>query len=310
MPQTLRVLIAEDNPVDAELMRRQLEQAGFKLDWERVDTLADYVARLHERFDLILSDFQMPQFGGLEALEALNQSGLEIPFILVSGTMGEDLAVAAMKSGAADYLLKDRLTRLGPAVKHALDQGRLRRERKRTELALVESERRFRELLENVELIAMTLDNRGIVTFCNDFLLRLTGWSRDEVVNCEWGAKFIPESMPEVMETFFDNIMVGKVPMHHENPIKTKSGDLRVIAWNNTLLRDAAGKICGTASIGADITEQKNAAEKIRDQLDELLRWQEVMLNREERVVLLKQEVNELLAAQNQPARYALEAPP
>jgi PAS domain S-box-containing protein len=310
MPQTLKVLIAEDNPVDAELMRRQLEQAGFKLEWERVDTLVDYVARLDARFDLILSDFQMPQFGGLEALEALNQSGLEIPFILVSGTIGEDLAVAAMKSGAADYLLKDRLTRLGPAVKHALDQGRLRRERKRTELALVESERRFRELLENVELIAMTLDNRGIVTFCNDFLLRTTGWSRAEVINCEWGAKFNPDLRPEVVQLFFDNIERGKISPHHENPIKTKSGDLRTIAWNNTLLRDAAGKISGTASIGEDITERKKAAEKIRDQLDELLRWQEVMLNREERVVLLKQEVNELLAQQNQPARYALEAPP
>ena len=133
MPLPLKVLIAEDNPADAELVLRELRRAGFAPDWQRVETEADYLARLPAGYDLVLSDFQMPQFNGLRALELLKQSGLEIPFILVSGTIGEDTAVEAMRQGASDYLLKDRLTRLGAAVTHALAQSQLLRERRQAD---------------------------------------------------------------------------------------------------------------------------------------------------------------------------------
>lgn len=122
--------------MDAELALRQLRRDGFDPDWERVDTEADYLTRLNSGLDLILSDFEMPQFGGLRALALLKKSGLDIPFILVSGTIGEDTAVLAMKEGASDYLLKDRLARLGQAVNHALDEFRLRRERRQADEAL------------------------------------------------------------------------------------------------------------------------------------------------------------------------------
>ena len=129
MPRTLRVLLAEDSPSDAELTVRELRKAGFSPEWHRVDTEADYIASLHPDLDIILSDYSMPQFGGIRALEILNERGLEIPFIIVSGTIGEDTAVAAMKNGATDYLLKDRLARLGPAVELAvvLSPSELRR---------------------------------------------------------------------------------------------------------------------------------------------------------------------------------------
>src|SRR5580704_9688534 len=135
MPTPIKVLIAEDNPVDAEMVMRELRRAGFEPEWRRVDTEVAFLERLNDGLDLVLSDFGMPQFSGLRALELLKQSGLELPFIIVSGTIGEETAVAAMKQGAADYLLKDRLTRLGPAVSQALEQNGLRRERKRTEEA-------------------------------------------------------------------------------------------------------------------------------------------------------------------------------
>jgi len=112
--QPLKVLLAEDNPADAELVLRELRHAGFEPDWRQVDTEEAYLKGLQGGIDVVISDYEMPQFGGLRALELLKQSGLDIPFIIVSGTIGEETAVAAMKLGAVDYLLKDRLVRLGP----------------------------------------------------------------------------------------------------------------------------------------------------------------------------------------------------
>ena len=113
MPDPLHVLIVEDSPKDAELLLLELSKAGYLPDWKRVDTEAAYVDSLHPGLDLILSDQTMPQFNGLRALELLKRRGLEIPFILISGTVGEESAVAAMKLGVTDYLLRDRLARLG-----------------------------------------------------------------------------------------------------------------------------------------------------------------------------------------------------
>ena len=99
MPQPLKILIVEDSPADAELVLRQLRRDGFEPDWTRVETEVDFAASLELGFDMILSDYEMPQFSGLRALELLKQSGRDIPFILVSGTIGEDIAVLAMKRG-------------------------------------------------------------------------------------------------------------------------------------------------------------------------------------------------------------------
>jgi hypothetical protein len=134
MPSTpLKILLVEDNPHDAELVLRELRRAGFDFEYQRVDTEEDYLKHLHEGLDLILSDYLMPQFNGLRALELLKERGLDVPFIIVSGSIGEDIAVAAMKQGVADYLLKDRLARLGLSINHALTVGRVRRERRQAE---------------------------------------------------------------------------------------------------------------------------------------------------------------------------------
>jgi PAS domain S-box-containing protein len=425
MAKSLKVLIADDSPEDAELLVRELTRAGFTIEWQRVDLEAEYRSRLGENYDLVISDYRMPQFSGLRALEVLKERNLDIPFILVSGTIGEDTAVTAMKMGASDYLLKDRLGRLGPAVTQSLEANRLRAERRKAEQALHASEKlfrstlenlmegcqiisrdwryiylneiaaghgqksvpelvgrtmqeafpgiektemfshlqrcmaegsphqlesqfaykdgtsawfhlfiqpvpdglfilsldvtarkqaedalrasetRFREMLQNMELIALTLDREGRVTFCNDYLLRLTGWQRPEVIGADFFATFVPESDAETARVFRTTIGSGAFPTHRENPIKTREGWLLQIAWNNTVLRDGNGLVRGVASIGEDVTERKQAAEKIRGQLEELQRWQDVTLGREERLLALKAEVNQLLAEQNKPARYA-----
>ena len=121
--QRLHALIVEDSPLDAELMVHELRSRGFDLTWERVDTEADYLAALEKPPEIILADYALPQFSGPRALELLQQQGLGIPFIAVSGTIGEEAAAAVIKQGATDYVLKSRLGRLGPAVMRAL-QGK------------------------------------------------------------------------------------------------------------------------------------------------------------------------------------------
>jgi signal transduction histidine kinase len=123
----LRILFVEDDPLDAELAVRELQRSGYEPEWQRVDTQAEFMSRLvQDPPDVIISDHVMPQFSSVEALQCLSESGLTIPFIVVSHAIGEEEAVGLMRNGAADYLLKDRMVRLGEAVRHALDEQRLR----------------------------------------------------------------------------------------------------------------------------------------------------------------------------------------
>ena len=133
MGQPIRVLLVEDNPDDAEMVLHALRHSGFDPEWHRVDTESEYLAWLHSSPDVILSDHAMPHFDGPRALRLLKESGLEVPFISVSGTIGEDVAVEAMRHGVTDYLLKGNLKRLGTAVSRALEQTRLRKERRQLE---------------------------------------------------------------------------------------------------------------------------------------------------------------------------------
>jgi CheY-like chemotaxis protein len=151
MPTPLRVLILEDEAHDAELMLRELRNAGLAVEAERVDNGLEFSARLTPPPDLILSDFQLPQFGGLEALRLVRERGLDIPFIIVSGSIGEDVAVAAMREGADDYLLKDRTARLGQAALNALEKKRLRDETRRAEAALRENNVKLLQIARNVK---------------------------------------------------------------------------------------------------------------------------------------------------------------
>ncbi len=133
MSTPLRALIAEDKLADAELIVRVLRRAGYGVEWQRVDTEADYLSSLRMDLDIVFSDYDMPQFSAFRALALLQDYACEIPFIIISGVIGEETAVEAMRLGATDYLLKDRLTRLGHAVTQALAQYRLRRERRQAE---------------------------------------------------------------------------------------------------------------------------------------------------------------------------------
>jgi two-component system, cell cycle sensor histidine kinase and response regulator CckA len=137
MATPLNILIVEDSPNDADLVLFELRRAGYTPEWKRVETESDFLAELKKLPDIVLSDYSLPQFSGLRAAELLQKSGLNIPFILLSGTVGEDAAVEAMKLGATDYLLKDRLVRLAQSVERALEQKRLGDERNQTQKELI-----------------------------------------------------------------------------------------------------------------------------------------------------------------------------
>lgn len=145
-------------------------------------------------------------------------------------------------------------------------------ERKQAMDALRESERRFREMLEEADLVAVTLDTNGRITFANDFLLELTGWRREDVIEKDWFNLFLPPEQREMVRGFFfDSIARGEIQAHYENDIITSWGERRTISFTNLLLRDSRGNIIGTASIGEDVTERKRAAEEIKESRRQVL---------------------------------------
>ena len=148
MSAPLKVLVLEDQPFDAELIVRNLEQAGYAPDWTRVDNQAEFLAALDPRLDVILADFNLPSFTVYRALELLKERDLRVPLIVVSGSIEDDAATLVLQSGAADYLLKDRLARLGQAVQRVIDQRHLLDQKHTAEIALKESEERTRFALE------------------------------------------------------------------------------------------------------------------------------------------------------------------
>jgi PAS domain S-box-containing protein len=139
------------------------------------------------------------------------------------------------------------------------------RRRRRAENALQASESRFRRLLESVQLVALMLDREGTITFCNDYLLQVTGWSRDEVLSKNWFESFLPPDIRNTTRSFFErSVAEASGPFYYENPIVTRGGARRLIVWDNSILRDEEGAVIGTASIGRDVTEHRRLEEQLR----------------------------------------------
>jgi len=147
MATPLKLLILEDNALDAELEVGRLQAAGYDCDWRRVQTREDFEASLdHPDFDLILADYNLPDFDGLSALRLALERGLEIPFVLISGMLGEERAIESLKAGATDYVMKERLERLAPVVARAMSDRTERVKRRAAQQALREAHRRLQAL--------------------------------------------------------------------------------------------------------------------------------------------------------------------
>ena len=162
MPIPLQILLVEDNPADAELIVRLLKKEGLKFSWQLVESELEYLERLTNPVDLILADWSLPQFSGMQALTLMQDRGLDIPFIVVSGSIGEEVAVSAMREGVTDYLLKDHPQRLGQAVRRALEQKQAQVIRKQAEEALAASESELRALFNSMQDLVLVLDMEGV----------------------------------------------------------------------------------------------------------------------------------------------------
>ncbi|SCY34531.1 sigma-54-dependent Fis family transcriptional regulator [Desulfoluna spongiiphila] len=180
MTQKLCVLIVEDSEDDAFLILRKLRRDGLKAHCERVDSEEDMRDALAaRRWDVIISDYDLPGFGGIEALALWKASGMDIPFIMVSGVLGEDVAVEVMKEGAHDYLIKDRLDRLVPAIQRELRDAANRRKRMVVERALDRSEVQYRLLTEQIA-DGISLTQNGKYLFVNSAFAELFGYPDTE----------------------------------------------------------------------------------------------------------------------------------
>jgi two-component system cell cycle sensor histidine kinase/response regulator CckA len=248
---SIRVVIVEDNPNDAELMLRELRRAGFDPDWQRVETEAGFSASLSPEPDLILSDYALPQFSGLKALQLLRKRGLKTPFILVSATIGEETAVAAMRQGAADYLLKDRLTRLGEAVKNALAEKRLRDERKQSE----DLSRELADIIHHAHDAIIIRDfATDRITTWNSGAERLYGWSRSEALGRPLGELIFDEL--DTRATLLESLVTAG-EFHGEIKHRTKDGREVIVHTRASLIRKDDGTPRSVLGINTDITEQK-----------------------------------------------------
>ena len=212
--QPLQVLIVEDSENDALLLERVLQRAGYDLVCLRVDTREAMAAALvAQRWDLVIADYRMPRFNGLEALALMNAQGLDVPFIIVSGQITDNTAVAAMKAGANDYVMKDNLARLGPAVQRELREAEMRRERRRSEEKL-KVEQVFRRAIENsvpAGISAVDLDGRQ--TYVNPAFCAMLGWSEQDLIGAR--PPFIywpPEHVEAITQALASVVQTGRPP--------------------------------------------------------------------------------------------------
>lgn len=183
MGRTIRVLLVEDSADDAGLLIWELRRGRFNPESRRVATREDFVAALDEGdWDVILCDYTMPGFSGADALELLHRRGLDIPFIFVSGTLTEEMAVAAMRAGAHDYIVKDRLKRLVPVVERELRDVAARREQAKDRQQRAAAERRFREVLAMAPDAIIAVDVAFRITLFNRAAENLFGYSGEEVI--------------------------------------------------------------------------------------------------------------------------------
>jgi PAS domain S-box-containing protein len=267
--QALHVLLVEDNPADAELMVRELKRAGFRPQARRVETEADYLAQLSTGIDLILSDFTLPQFNGARALQLLKEKGLDIPFIIVSGTIGEETAVAAMREGADDYLLKDRPARLSEAVRHALSQKQLRDERRDAEAKLNKVMRQHELILNSTAEGIQGIDLEGHITFDNRKAIELLGWTRTELLGRPAhatihhshgnGTPYAIESCP-----IHASMRDGQTRRVTNDVFWRKDGSSFRVDYVSAPLKDDDGEIVGCIVTFTDNTEQFVAEQRLK----------------------------------------------
>jgi PAS domain S-box-containing protein len=257
----LKVLIAEDNPLDAELFVRELRRAGFEPEWQRVDSESAFLEKLSGNLDLVVSDYHMPTFTGFRALELLKKSGLEVPFILISGTIGEDSAVEAMKRGATDYLLKDRMGRLGASVTHALAEAKLRRDRRIEDETHRITHAQLSQLLEHspAVLYVLKMDGEKKLPFIvSESISTMLGFTVAEASKPDWWTQQLhPDDRERSLNGMAETLRTGA--SHTEYRMRRKDGSFCWLEDTRRVIRDSGGKPVEIIGVWTDMTERKRA---------------------------------------------------
>jgi PAS domain S-box-containing protein len=258
--------MVEDSEDDAALLERELRRGGYEPLSKRVDTAAAMSAELRgQEWDMVISDYVMPKFSGLEALTLLKESGLDLPFIIISGKIGEETAVEAMKAGAHDYIMKDKLTRLIPTVQRELREALVRRERKLAEEAL----RRQAQIIDQIHDSVVSTDLEGQVTSWNKGAERLFGYPAKEALGKHISFVY-PQDQHESLEQEVIKPLQKKGDHEIEVRMRRKSGEDFYAHLSLSLLRDGEGSVAGMIGYSMDITQRKRAEEMLKQTTSQL----------------------------------------
>lgn len=266
------ILMVEDSPLDAELILGQLRRGGISHIAERVQTRETFEAELRKKaHHLILADFAMPQFDGMSALSLARAQAPEVPFIFVSGAIGEERAIQGLRAGATDYVLKDKLDRLPAAVTRALGEARERKRAAIAEAALRESQEQYRVLVESVHDFAIFMvDPQGRIKTWNSGANRVLGFTAAEVVGRSASVFFTPEDLAkgEFEKELSEAALKGKGD--DDRWLVRRDGTRFWASGTVTPIHDARGGLAGFVKVLRDATERKRADEELRRSNTEL----------------------------------------
>jgi PAS domain S-box-containing protein len=290
MSETLRVLMVEDSEDDALLVLAELRRGGFDPQYERVDTEPALLAALdRQAWDVVLSDFSMPSFNGLAAFDLLRKSGLDIPFLFVSGRIGEDRAAEAMRRGAADYILKDNLNRLTPAIQRELREAEVRRQRRQAEEQLHAAQRLLQTVFDTLPVTLAVKDTESRYRMVNRAWCERYGVAPADVIGVHsLDVPGRPEQ--EKRNTLAEDrkVLAGDgSPVVFEGWDTTGAGQLRHYQSIKAPIRDENGKATGLISATLDFTAQRRAEEDLRKSEE---RFRAIIENAQDVIVVLDAE--------------------
>ncbi|HLO15232.1 MAG TPA: PAS domain S-box protein, partial [Anaerolineales bacterium] len=266
MAISLHVLIVEDSENDAQLLLRELRRGGYNVEYEQVETrrgMEEVLSRY--AWDVILCDYTLPQFSAMDALATLKASGLNIPFIIVSGTIDEESAVTALKAGANDFIVKGKFARLIPAIERELREAEVRREHKRAE----EQIKYHARLLRHINDAIIATDDQFRITAWNRAAERIYGWTATEVMGRS-ADEILKSKLSKEQQVEAQGLLKQESSFRSERIHSKKNGKLVYVEENTIALTDERGKVTGYVSVNRDITERKLAEIQIHQQIEQL----------------------------------------
>jgi two-component system, cell cycle sensor histidine kinase and response regulator CckA len=257
MSKSINVLVVEDSELDTQLLLQELRRNGYEPTHSRVDTAERmHLAFQQRNWDVVLSDFSMPRFSGGDALEMLVGSNLDIPFIFVSGTLGEEAAVRMMKAGASDYFIKGNLSRLVPAIEREMEAAQKRRDRSRAEAAM----HHLAAIVDSSEDAIYSVNLDSLIISWNQSAQKIYGYRAEEIIGRSITVLFPLSRRDELLETLA-HLRLGQLVEVYETERQRKDGLIIPISMTTSPIKNTSGKIIGASVIARDISRQRQNEE-------------------------------------------------